>query len=339
VLRLKSNNSDNGDIISAFLNKTQPHQPDPENISSTLENYKSGYVAVVGKPNVGKSTLVNALIGHKVAIVTPKPQTTRQRILGILSQPNMQMLFVDTPGVHMHKHALNKMMMREVDEALADCDVIMFVVDVSHSPTDDDKNVAQRILQACKANVSLSVVLALNKADRVDPRYLVNNVAQYEALIQTHKLCVSMLCSGTRGDNLEKLTRLLFDALPHGPQYYPTEQFTDQTERVIVAELIREQGMLILQQEMPHVLAVVVDEFAERKKGATYIAATLYVERESQKRILIGSNGSMLKRIGAGARRVIEKELGRKVFLELWVKVRDQWRSDEQSVNQFMETN
>jgi len=321
------NDNDNQDIVAAFLG---------ESVRELTTDHKSGYIAVVGKPNVGKSTLVNALIGHKVAIVSPKPQTTRRRILGILTRPEAQILFVDTPGVHEVRHSLNKVMMREVDEALADCDAVLFVVDISHSPTEDDHNVAKRI-----AGLDRPVIFALNKADTVDPRFLLQNVAAYEALIKTRTANTTapyMLTSATRGDNLEKLLAMVLEVLPEGPEYYPPDQYTDQTERVMVAELIREQAIRNLSQEVPHALAVMIDEFAERKRGgAAYIAATIFIERDSQKGILIGDGGKMLKRIGAAARKNIEAELGRSVFLELWVKVREQWRSNTRAVNEFLD--
>lgn len=316
---------DNASIVAAFFGQSAP---------ANAEAHRSGYIAVVGKPNVGKSTLVNALIGHKVAIVSPKPQTTRRRILGILTRPDAQVLFVDTPGVHELRHSLNKVMMREVDQALADSDAILFVADVSHSPTDDDRNVAKRILAAKRP-----IVLALNKADTVDPRYLVQNVAAYEALVTKAPADPPpyMLTSAVRGDNLEKLLDMVLAVTPLGPPYYPSDQYTDQTERMIVSELIREQAIRNLSHEVPHAVAVLVDEFDERKRsGAVYIAATLYVERDSQKGILIGEGGQMLKRIGAAARKTIEAELGRSVFLELWVKVREQWRSNARTVNEFL---
>ncbi|MCW1969518.1 MAG: GTPase Era [Anaerolineae bacterium] len=315
---------DNASIVAAFLGQSTATNP---------KDHRSGYIAVVGKPNVGKSTLVNALIGHKVAIVSPKPQTTRRRILGILTHPDAQVLFVDTPGVHELRHSLNKVMMREVDQALADSDAILFVADVSHSPTDDDRNVAKRILAAKRP-----IVLALNKADTVDPRFLVQNVAAYEALVTKAPADPPpyMLTSAVRGDNLEKLLDMVLAVTPLGPPYYPPDQYTDQTERMIVSELIREQAIRNLSHEIPHAIAVLVDEFDERAGGAAYIAATLYVERDSQKGILIGGGGQMLKRIGAAARKNIEAELGRSVFLELWVKVREQWRTNSRTVNEFL---
>jgi GTP-binding protein Era len=327
---------------------------------ATAENpqHKSGYVAVMGKPNVGKSTLVNALVGRKVAIVSPKPQTTRRRILGILSRDDAQILFVDTPGIHQPKHALNRYMMREVEYALGDCDEILFVVDVSRKPDDDDRRVAERIA-ACPQ----PKIMAMNKADRLDPRDVVENVAAYEALLPTTddrsfdpstgsglragsttdnafsilNSPFSILTSATRGDNLDKLLKMLIATLPEGPEYYPREQYTDQTEHILAAEFIREQALRFLEQEIPHGIAVSIEEWQPRKNGMIYIAATIFVERESQKGILIGKGGDMLKKIGSNARKEIERELGQKVYLELWAKVREGWRRDEALVERFME--
>ncbi|BCX05132.1 MAG: hypothetical protein KatS3mg053_3070 [Candidatus Roseilinea sp.] len=322
-------------LIQAFLGGEE--QPLPA-------DHRSGYVAVVGKPNVGKSTLVNALIGHKVAIISPKPQTTRRRILGILTRDDAQVLFLDTPGVHEPKQALNRYMMREVDAALKDCDAILFVTDVSRLPTDEDQRVAERI-----SRLPQPKLLAMNKADLLDPRDVVEHVAAHEALLPQAKADVSveadqesaqpsfsifdaqgsMLTSGTRGDNLDKLLSMILKTLPYGPRYFPAGQFTDQNQRFLAAEFVREQALHFLEQEVPHGIAVAIEEWQPRPNGVIYIAATVYVERESQKGILIGKGGEMLKKIGANARKEIERELGTKVYLELWAKVRPGWRRDD----------
>ena len=300
-------------------------------MTDTPEIHRSGYVAVVGRPNVGKSTLVNALIGHKVAIVSPKPQTTRRRILGILTRPDVQVLFMDTPGIHKPRSALNKFMMREVDTALDDCDTILFVVDVTAPPSAGDRYVAEKIKAAPQPKV-----LAMNKADRLKPVNVVEHTQQYQELLGPVEEVEarSMLTSGVRGDNLDKILAMLVEALPEGPDFYPEDQYTDQTERVIAAELIREQTLLYMQQEVPHAIAVSIDEYEERANGNLFIAAVVYVERDTQKGILIGKGGEMLKKIGANARKQIEAETGRKVYLELWAKVREKWRDNSQFVEQ-----
>jgi GTP-binding protein Era len=296
----------------------------------TPAEHRSGYVAVVGKPNVGKSTLVNALVGHKVAIVSPKPQTTRRRIMGILTREDAQIIFVDTPGMHEPKYALNKYMMREVENALSDCDAILFVVDVSTPPDDDDRRVAERL-----QGMPQPKVMALNKADLVEPNNVIAHTESYQQLLGSEN---SMLTSGVeiRRENLDELTAMLVAELPNGPEFYPPDQYTDQPEKVLAAELIREQALRFLEQEVPHALAVSVDDYALRPNNTTFISATIYVERDSQKGILIGRGGGMLKRIGMESRHEIERMLGQKVYLELWVKVREAWRRDEGAVDELM---
>lgn len=325
-------------LINAFLGASEEAIP---------PDHRSGYIAVVGKPNVGKSTLVNALIGHKVAIVSPKPQTTRRRILGILTRDDCQALFLDTPGIHEPKQALNRYMMREVEAALHDCDQILFVTDVSRLPSDEDRRVAERV-----AHLPQPKLLAMNKADLLDPRDVVEHVAAHEALLPATDATderpadpaaaifatrPAILTSGTRGDNLDRLLGSIVARLPFGPRYFPPGQATDQDQRFIAAEFIREQALHFLEEEVPHGIAVAIEEWEPRRNGVIYIAATLFVERESQKGILIGKGGTMLKKIGAGARREIERELGAHVYLELWVKVRERWRRDDALVARFLE--
>jgi GTP-binding protein Era len=307
----------------------EPINSEAADVASTAEHH-SGYVAVVGKPNVGKSTLVNALVGHKVAIVSPKPQTTRRRIMGILTRDDAQIIFMDTPGIHEPRQALNKYMMREVETALGDCDAILFVVDSSQPPDDDDRRVAERIHRLPQPKV-----MALNKADLLDPTKVVEHTQLYHDLFGSED---SMLTSGVdiRVENLEALLNMLIAALPSGPEFYPPDQYTDQPEKVLAAELIREQALHFLEQEVPHAVAVSVDEYALRANNTTFISATIFVERDSQKGILIGKGGQMLKRIGMESRREIEHMLDAKVYLELWVKVREAWRRDENAVNEFL---
>lgn len=307
--------------------------PDPLSVepSNLLENYRSGYVAVVGKPNVGKSTLVNALIGRKVAITSPKPQTTRRRILGILTRPDAQVLFVDTPGIHVPKQALNAYMMREVEHALNDCDAILFVVDVSRPPTEEDRRVAERIRP-----LRVPKFMALNKADLLDATDGPDNVRQFQELFgdEDHAIFTSGVV--IKQENMNLLLERLIAVLPVGPQYFPPDQYTDQPERALAAELVREQALRFLEEEVPHAVAVTVEEYVLRPNQVLYIVATIHVERESHKGILIGKNGQMLKRIGSEARREIERELGHKVYLELWVKVREHWRRDERYIERLV---
>lgn len=291
-------------------------------------DHRSGFVAVVGRPNVGKSTLMNAYLGQKVAIVTPKPQTTRHRLLGILTLPHAQLIFMDTPGIHQPRHKLGHYMVETAKNAISDADVILFMVDVSVPPTDEDQAVAQLVAK----NPRTPVILALNKMDLVQPADLQAHFDAYWALGQ---FAAWMLISATRGDNLEKLRDIIISHLPLGPRYYPPDQVTDQPERFVAAELIREQILLQTHQEVPYGVAVVVEEFKERRPDLTYISATIYVERESHKGIIIGNKGEKLKQIGQKARQHLEEMVGHQVYLELWVKVRKKWRQDERQLREL----
>jgi len=294
--------------------------------------FHSGFVAVVGRPNVGKSTILNALLGQKVAIVSPRPQTTRRRQLGILTIENAQIIFVDTPGIHRPKHALDKTMQAVVIEVIADADVILWLTDVSEPPTLEDKRIAETI---AKHASKTPVVLALNKSDRLKPKDVLRNSDAFRALVPNAEW---MLTSATRGDNLDKIVPMLVACLPEGPQYYDAEDITDFNLRDLAAELIREAALGELRDEVPHGIAVQIEEFIEPQgKGSTLsrISATIYVERENHKGIVIGRGGAQLKRIGEQARKEIEAQLEGKVFLELQVKVRENWRRNEQDVRRF----
>ena len=288
-------------------------------------DYRSGFVAVIGKPNVGKSTLMNAYVGQKVAIVSEKPQTTRRRILGILTRPDAQIIFVDTPGIHQPKHKLGEFMVETAARAIPDADLVCFMVDVSEMPTAEDHQIAELLRKHCRA----PVILVLNKMDLLPPDRVQPHTEAYFQLVE-HEAW--MMISATRGDNRGKLLEMIIERLPFGPQYYPPDQVTDQTERAIAAELVREQVLRFTHQEVPHSVAVAIEEWAERREDLTYIGATIYVEKESQKGILIGAKGAMLKRIGRAAREELQRLLGHKVYLELWVKVRKKWRRDERAL-------
>jgi len=285
-------------------------------------------VAVIGKPNVGKSTLMNAYLGQKVAIVSEKPQTTRWRIRGILTRPDAQIIFVDTPGIHQPKHKLGEFMVETATRAIPDADVILFVVDVSEMPTAEDEQIARLIEKYGRA----PVILALNKADLLPPERVIPHTDAYFKLVRHEDW---MLVSATRGDNRDKLLDMIIAHLPEGPRYYPEDQITDQPVRTIAAELIREQVLHFTHQEVPHAVAVVVEDFKERGPNLTYISATIYVEKDSQKGIIIGKEGRMLKRIGQAARREIEALLGTQVYLDLWVKVRKKWRRREEELRRL----
>ncbi len=289
------------------------------------EGHKSGFVAVIGRPNVGKSTLVNALVGRKIAIVSPKPQTTRNRISGILTAPDYQMIFVDTPGIHTRPgHRLNELMIEQAVASIPNADVVLFVVDVAVAPREEDAYIAQ-LLQA-KAQ-KRPVVFALNKMDQLDMEQAKANIERYWALLPDY--ADSIPISALKGTNLDLLREHLLRFLPEGPRYYPGDQITDQTEHQIAAELIREAMLRFTHQEVPHAAAVFVEDYHERENGVLYVSATIWVERESQKPIVIGKQGQRLKQIGSAARVELERFIGGKVYLELWVKVQPQWRDRE----------
>lgn len=291
-------------------------------------DHRSGFVALIGKPNVGKSTLLNAWLGERVAAVSAKPQTTRTRLLGILTRPDAQVIFVDTPGIHKPRTKLGEYMVKVARQAIPDADVVLFMVDASEPPTQADVAIAQMLASPSTP----PVILVLNKVDLLSPNELEARSRSYEALGQFVEVA---RISALLGKNLDRLLEAVIARLPLGPRYYPEDQLTDRHERFIASELIREQAMELLQQEVPHALAVVVEEFKERPNDVLYIAATIYTEKESQKGIVIGHNGSMLKRIGSKAREALESFFGRKVYLDLWVKVRKDWRRDERFLREI----
>jgi GTP-binding protein Era len=292
------------------------------------EGHRSGFVALVGRPNVGKSTLMNAYLGQKIGIVSEKPQTTRGRLLGILTEPDYQIVFVDTPGIHRPLHRLGAHMVSVARHAIADADVVLWLVDSSATPTDDDISIAEML----RAPRRIPVILALNKIDLVPPDAEVASTGRYLSLLEPVS---HVLLSATRGDNRDALLSALVEALPLGPRYFPEEQVTDQDERFLAGELIREQVLQQCRQEVPHAVAVIIEEFKDRSEEMSYISATIAVERDSQKQIVIGRGGKMLKQIGQGARIEIEKALGRRVYLELWVKVIPRWRRDPEHLRRM----
>lgn len=294
------------------------------------QEYKSGFVSVLGRPNVGKSTLINRLVGMKIAAVSAWPQTTRRRQMGILTQDDAQIIFIDTPGIHKPLHKLGEWMNKEAVETLEDCDVILVLADVSQPPGEEDRMIAERLSGSKR---KLPILLALNKIDLIDLSTQEYHKSAFGTLLPG---AVSISISATRGDNLELLLSIIKDHLPVHPPFFPEDQITDLYEREIVADLIRESALLHLRAEVPHSLAVRIDEYKERQDGNIYIAATLFVERESQKGIVIGQGASMLKKIGITARQEIERilETG-DIYLDLRVKVRKNWRNDESALRLF----
>jgi GTP-binding protein Era len=295
----------------------------------TVKTYRSGFVAVLGKPNVGKSTLVNALLRQKIAAVSPRSQTTRRRQLGILTLENAQLIFMDTPGMHKPRSKLGESMVKAATDALSGCDVIVILVDASQLPDEADRQLAALISGVAHRSRAL---LALNMIDKSDAASLAENTRAFQELLPGAQ---PIAISATRGDGLEFLLKTLIESLPLSPPLYPESQVTDLYEREIAADLIREAALNNLQDEVPHGIAVRIDQFIERGEKGAYIEATLFVERESHKAIVIGKGGSMLKQIGSAARRQIEEMSNRKIYIELRVKVSKNWRNDAKSLRWF----
>ena len=300
-----------------------------KSINSKPKNFRAGFVAIIGRPNVGKSTFLNALLGQKVAAVSPRPQTTRQRQLGILTLPNAQIVFMDTPGIHVPHHALGKAMNAIAQEALQEADAIVWIVDSSQPPAEEDKLIAA---QLSKLHPSLPMILALNKIDLLEGARLAKYEQQFLLLVKHSR---PMEISALSGFGLAEIQAALVEELPEGDPLYSADQVTDFFERQIASDLIREAALNNLRDEVPHALAVRVEEYKERDEKGAYIAATLFVEKDSQKGIVIGHGGEMLKKIGMHARQSIEEMSGRKVFLELRVKVSKNWRNDPNVLRQM----
>ena len=291
--------------------------------------YRSGFVAVMGKPNVGKSTLVNALLGQKIAAVSPRPQTTRRRQLGILTLDSAQLIFVDTPGMHKPRYKLGESMVKHATEALSDCDVILMLVDASQPPDEADNQLATLVNNFTGR---APVFLLLNMIDKIEPAVLVQHTQAYQELLPGG---TSVAISATRRDGLDYLLHTLISYLPISPALYPEGQVTDLFEKEIAADLIREAALITLYDEVPHGIGVRIDQYTERAEHGAYIEATIFVERESHKAIVIGQGGSMLKQIGSKARQQIEEMSNRKVYLQLKVKVSKNWRNDAKSLRWF----
>ncbi|HEU5011041.1 MAG TPA: GTPase Era [Roseiflexaceae bacterium] len=299
--------------------------PLPESAADTFtpsENFRSGFVAIIGRPNVGKSTLMNALLGQKIAIVSPKPQTTRLAIRGVLTRPDAQVVFVDTPGIHDPRTRLSSFMVEQARRTIPDADVICFVVDITVAPNRQDRRIAAMINKA-----RASRILVLNKVDRQQRA----GQSHLDAYRELGDWDMEVAISALRQKGLETLVDEIIERLPVGPPLYPADQVTDQNIRERAAELVREQVLRHTEQEVPHSVAVEVEEWRDEER-ATYIRMTIYVEKDSQKGILIGAGGAMLKQIGSAARQQIEALLGRTVFLDLWVKPRQNWRDDPSSL-------
>jgi len=291
--------------------------------------FRSGFVAVVGRPSTGKSSLINAALGQPVAPVSPRPQTTRRRQLGILTLPHAQAILVDTPGIHTPHDRLGERMNAVARDVISDADVLMPVFDLSSPPGADDELAAERVRAFAASH---PVLLALNKSDQVDPAELSTQAAAYASLLPEAE---AWAVSATRGTGCSSLFQRVVALLPPGPQYYPAEELTPTYERDLAGELIRAAAMSLLHGEIPHSVAVEVEEFKERSEERAYVSAVLFVERDSQKAIVIGRHGRMIQEIGTKARKLIEDMSGRQIYLDLRVKVLRGWRQSEGALHQF----
>ncbi len=297
-------------------------------INIESKKHYAGFAAIVGRPNVGKSTLTNHLIGEKIAIMSDRPQTTRNKIMCIMNTDNAQIMFLDTPGIHKPHHKLGEYMVRTAESTLKEVDVILFVVDAS-----EKRGAGEEYITELLQKVKTPVILVVNKIDKLqDKDKLFRIIDSYS---KTYDFAAIVPVSALEDEEFPGLVAEITKHLPEGPAYFPDDMITDQPERVIAAEMIREKILLLTRDEIPHSIAVEVEEFKERDNDDVYIRATVFVERDSQKGIVIGAKGSLLKKIGQQARADIEGLLGCKVFLDLWVKVKADWRNKDKALKQF----
>jgi GTP-binding protein Era len=302
---------------------------------TTREEFHSGYVAIVGKPNVGKSTLLNSFLGEKLSIVTPKAQTTRNRITGILTKENYQIIFLDTPGIFDPSYRLQRRMVENALRTASEADVLLLMVEAHEHPVEFEKEVLGRIRDRVlerSEGIENKAILVLNKTDRVQKDTLLPLIAVYHEQFGFQEI---IPISALTGDGVSELLHVIIRSLPVGGMYYPEDQLSDLPERFFIAEIIREKVFLQTQQEIPYSTTVQTDEVKERKDQKMYIRATIYVERESQKGIVIGNKGRMLKKIGQLAREEIEKWMGASIYLDLWVTVKPDWKDRERVLREF----
>lgn len=302
-------------------------------MNDEVKSFKSGFVAVIGRPNVGKSTLLNKILKQKIAAVSSKPQTTRKQQLGILTTQEAQIVFIDTPGIHIPQHKLGNYMNQVAEMALLDADLLLWIVDSSYLPTKEDRLIAERILEV---KAKPTVFLVMNKIDLTDQNLLPQREQYYCELLPEMQVFHT---SAAQETGISELMQAVFESIPEGQQYYDEDQITDLYERDIAIELIREAVLHHLSDEVPHAVAVRLDEYKDRGDDKAYVMATLFVERESQKGILIGKQGAMIRTIGITARQAIEELTGREVFLDLRVKVHKNWRNNPDALNLMGYTN
>jgi GTP-binding protein Era len=290
--------------------------------------FHSGFVSIIGRPNVGKSTLINHIIGQKIAIMSNKPQTTRNKIQGVHTTDQGQIVFIDTPGIHKPKTKLGDFMVKQATSTLKEVDVVLFLVDVFEGYGAGDQFIIDQL-----EDIKTPVFLILNKIDQVEPNQLLPIIEQYS---KRYSFAEIIPISALQGNNVNTLLEQVFNRLSEGPQYYPADQVTDHPERFVVAELIREKILELTREEIPHSIAVEIEQMKQRENSDTvYVGAVVYTERDSQKRIVIGKQGSVLKEVGKRARADIEALLGNKIFLELWVKVKKDWRNQAHQLRNF----
>lgn len=290
-------------------------------------SFKSGFVAIIGRPNVGKSTFMNRVIGQKIAIMSDKPQTTRNKIQGVLTEKDAQLVFIDTPGIHKPKHRLGDFMVKIAENTLNEVDAILFMINAKEGYGKGDQYILDRLQE-----VKRPVYLIINKIDLIHPDELFPLIEKYKNKYDFEEV---MPISALQGNNVINLLDILKKKLPEGPQYYPEDQVTDHPERFIIGELIREKVLQLTHEEIPHSIAVVIENIEKRESNAIFIQATIVTERSTQKGILIGKQGNMLKNIGKNARKDIESLLGSKVYLELWIKVKKDWRNKQTQLKEF----
>ncbi|MDR0298569.1 MAG: GTPase Era [Streptococcaceae bacterium] len=289
--------------------------------------YKSGFVAILGRPNVGKSTFLNQVMGQKIAIMSDKPQTTRNKIMGIYTTENEQIIFIDTPGIHKPHNALGDFMVQAAYSTLRECDVVLFMVAADEPRSTGEDRIIERLKKA-----EIPVILVINKIDKVHPDQLFEKVTDYTSQMEFAEV---VPISALQGNNTETLLNTITDKLVEGPHYFPDDQITDHPERFLVSEMIREKILQLTREEVPHSIAVVTESMKRDEFDKIHIRATIFVERKSQKGIILGKGGAMIKKVGQLARRDIELMLGDKVYLETWVKVKENWRDKRLDLSDF----